>query len=270
MSKEISQEGKQNSARDVLRQLAREMWVPSLIASAWTVYSLVATPDKRKVVEAITIFGGSFFLACWAFAQWFRVKKQQAVESGLGGIVKKQEALVAALTDATERLEGHASGGKSVGWLMLVNPRDGAVRDITAHVEGGYPLIDASASVLDMTNLDLGISEFQRTGNVHDLFKYHVRFNCGMLQPNLAIIQHQIVPCDTTQPVIRFRIDWTARNGQWTQFVELKRNGHKYSFYTAVKRGQEWVFESPQRDNIPKRSDGTPDVFWHAVVLAAA
>jgi hypothetical protein len=94
--------------RAVLRQLVREMGIPFLIATGWTVYSLVAAPLKRNVVDATTVFGGSFFLASWAFAQWFRVKKQQAVESGLGGIVKKQEALVAALTVATERLEGHS------------------------------------------------------------------------------------------------------------------------------------------------------------------
>jgi len=215
------------------------------------------------VVDAISIFGSSFFLACWAFAQWFRVKKQQAVESGLGGIVKKQEALVAALTEATERLEGHASGGKSIGWLMLATPREGAIRGITAHVEGDYPLIDANASVLDLAKADLGIEELRRTGNIHDFFKHHVRFDCGTLQPNLAIIQRPVVPCDTTQPLIRFKVEWTARNGRWTQYVELKRNGNRYDFYTAVQRGNDWVFENPQRDAIPKQPDGKPDVFWH-------
>lgn len=256
-------------ARDVLRQLVREMGVPFLIAAGWTVYSLVATPAKRNVVDATTVFGGSFFLASWAFAQWFRVKKQQAVESGLGGIVKKQEALVAALTEATERLEGHASGGKSVGWLMLVNPREGAIRDITAHVEGDYPLIEAKASVLDLEKAGLGIEEFRRTGNIQDFFKHHVTIDCGTLQPNLAIIQRPVVPCDTTRPLIRFKVEWTARNGRWTQYVELKRNGNRYDFYTAVQRGEQWVFENPQRDSIPKRPDGKPDVFWHTGLAEA-
>lgn len=253
-----------HNARNVLRQIVREMWVPFLIAAGWTVYSLMATPTKRTVVDAISVFAGSFFLACWAFAQWFRVKKQQAVESGLGGIVKKQEGLVAALTEATERLEGHTSGGKSVGWLMLANPQEGAIRNITAHVVGAYPLIDASAVVLDMAKARLGTEELQRTGNIQDFFKYHVTFNCGTLQPNLAILQPPSVPCDTTQPLICFRVEWVARNGRWTQFVELKRNDTGYAFYTAVQRGDDWVFETPQRDDIPKRPDGTPDVFWHA------
>jgi hypothetical protein len=269
MSEGASGDSWRGDARDVLRQLVREMGIPFLIAAGWTVYSLVATPAKRNVIDAITVFGGSFFLACWAFAQWFRVKKQQAVESGLGGIVKKQEALVTALTEATERLEGHASGGKSVGWLMLVNPREGAIRDVTAHVEGDYPLIDAKASVLDLAKAGLGIEELQRTGNIQDFFKHHVTFNCGTLQPNLAIIQRPVVPCDTTQPLIRFRLEWTARNGRWTQYVELKRNGNRYDFYTAVQRGDDWVLENPQRDSIPKRPDGKPDVFWHTGLAEA-
>lgn len=255
--------------RDVLLQLVREMGIPFLIAFGWTVYTLIATPQKRSVVDAITVFGGSFFLACWAFAQWFRVKKQQAVESGLGGIVKRQEALVAALTEATERLEGHASGGKSVGWLMLTNPHQGVISRITAHVEGAYPLIDARASVLDLAKAHLGIEELQRTGNMSDFFKHHVHFNCGTLQPKLAIIQKAVVPCDSTRPLIRFRVEWVARNGTWTQFIELKRNGERYDFYTAVQRGDDWVFENPERDSIPKRHDGKPDVFWHTGLAEA-
>ena len=247
----------------VLRQLGREMGFPLLIAVIWTIYSLVVAPDKRNLVNAISIFGPSFFLACWAFAQWFRVKKQQSVESELSGIVQKQESLLDELTKVAERLEGYTSGGKSVGWLMLVNPQGGVIRNITAHVEGDYPLIDAHASVLDLDKASLGVEELKRTGNMHDFFKHHVKFNCGTVQPNLAVMQNQIVPCDMTKSSIRFKIEWTARNGRWTQYVELKPKEGGYDFYTAVQRGEEWVFENPLRDSIPQRSDGKPDVFWH-------
>jgi hypothetical protein len=266
--KSVDEPGAGN-ARNVLRQLVREMGVPFLIATGWTVYSLISTVAKRNVVDAISIFGGSFFLACWAFAQWFRVRKQQAVESGLGGIVKRQEALVAALTEATERLEGQTSGGKSVGWLMLVNPRDGAIRDVTAHVEGDYPLVEAKASVLDLAKAQLGIAELRRTGNIQDFFKHHVTFDCGTLQTNQATLQRNIVPCDSTQPLIRFRVEWTARNGKWTQYIELKRTESGHQFFTAVQRGDDWVMENPPRDSIPKRPVGKPDVFWHSGLAEA-
>lgn len=29
---------------------------------------------------------------------------------------------------------------------------------------------------------------------------------------------------------------------------------------TAIKRGDEWVYENPKRDLLPKRQDGAPDV----------
>ena len=269
MSERETSSQKWDVAMKVLRQLIREMGVPFLIAAGWTIYSLIASPAKRSVVEAITVFGGSFFLACWAFAQWFRIRKQQAVESGLSGIVKRQEALVTALTEATERLEGHSSGGKSIGWLMLTNPRDGAIRDITAHVHGNYPLLDAHASVLDLSKSGLGIKELERTGNIQDFFKHHVKFKCGTLQPNLAHLQSPIVNCDSDKPFIRFKVEWTARNGNWTQYVELKRNGNQYDFYTAVKKGEDWVFENPKKDSIPKTNDGVPDVFWHTDLTKA-
>lgn len=269
LSKKSAVYHSEGNTGDVLRQLVREMGIPFLISTGWVVYSLYSTPAKRNVVDAISIFGGSFFLACWAFAQWFRVKKQQAVEGGLGSIVKRQEALVAALTEATERLEGQTSGGKSVGWLMLVNAREGAIRDITAHVAGDYPLIEATANVLDLAKAGLGIEEFKRSGNIQDFFKHHVTINCGTLQTNLAILQRQIVPCDTTQPLIRFRVEWTARNGKWTQYVELKRNSNRYDFFTAVQRGEDWVMENPPKDSIAKRPDGKPDVFWHSGLAEA-
>lgn len=263
MSKKSEEYRNNSTVVSVLRQLIREMGIPFLIAMAWVAYSLYATPTKRNVVDAISTFGASFFLACWAFSQWFRVKKQQIVEGGLGSIVQRQEALVSALTEATERLEGQTSGGKSIGWLMLVNPIDGAIRNITAHVEGSYPLIEATARVEDLAKTSVGLQEVERTGNMQDFFKHHVIFNCGTLQTNLATIQREIVPCDTTQPKIRLRVEWTARNGKWTQYVELKRNGDRYDFYTAVQRGENWLLENPPRDSIAKRADGKPDVFWH-------
>ncbi len=269
MGEGASGESSRGSWRGVLRQLIREMGFPFLIASLWTGYSLLAASNKRNVVDAISVFGGSFFLACWAFSQWFRVKKQQAVESGLGGIVKKQEGLVAALTEATERLEGFTSGGKSIGWLMLVNTREGAIRDITAHVEGIYPLIDARVSILDRSKAHMGLEDFKRTGNMQDFFKHHVMLDCGMLQPNLATMQNLVLPYDASQSSLHFQLEWIARNGKWTQFVELKWNGAGYESYTAVRRGDDWVFENPKRESIPKRADGKPDVFWHTELAEA-
>ena len=269
MNKESIECHRSNTTISVLRQLFSEMGIPFVIAMAWVFYTLYVTPTKRTAVDAISTFGGAFFLACWAFSQWFRVKKQQVVESGLGKIVQRQEALVSALTEATERLEGQTSGGKSIGWLRLVNPTDGAISNITAHVKGDYPLIEASAVVEDLAKTRVGLEEVERTGNIQDFSKHLVLFKCGTLQTNLATLQRQIVPCDTTQPKICLRVEWTARNGRWTQYVELKRNGNRYDFHTAVQRGDDWVLENPPRDSIVKRADGKPDVFWHTGISEA-
>src|ERR1700761_82174 len=268
MSESNHQDNWRISAWRVIKQLLREMGIPFIISTAWTSYSLVQTPTKRNIVDIITIFTSSFFFTCWGFTQWFQVKKQQAVESGLGGIVERQEALVIALTEATERLEGHSSGGKSIGWLLFTSPTDGSFQNITAHVHGAYPLSDARASLQDLSMSHLGVEEFGRTKSIHSFFRHHVVFNCGTLQPSRAIIQTPTVPYDETQQYLRFTVDWTARNGSWTQYIELKRDGGRFKFYTAVKREAEWVYENPQRDQIPKLPNGTPDVFWHVAESA--
>lgn len=255
-------------AKSVLLQLVREMGVPFVVSICWTIYSLFSSNSKRNLVDAVTVFSGSFFLICWGFSQWFRVKKQQAVETGLGGIVKRQEALVNALAEATERLEGHASGGKGIAWLMLAQPKDGVISNITALVEGKYPLMDAHANVMDLSKMASAADDLRHSGKIQDFFKYNIHFNCGTLQPEMAIMQKPTIPCDTTKDKIRFRIDWAARNGRWTQYVELKRVNKGYIFYTAVKRNNEWVYENPSRENIPKLANGKPDVFWHFGDLA--
>lgn len=249
--------------QSVVLQLMREMWMPFFIAVGWTIYSVIVAPEKRNPVDTVTIFGGAFFLACWAFAQWFRVKKQQTVEIGLGGIISKQEQLVDELQKATDRLIGHASGGNSVGWLMFVSPKDGRFSDVSAMVYGDYPLIEARAHVIDLDLSAERIERLERSKNIHDYFSLDTKFNCGLLQPNLATLQNGFIPCDTSKETLRYRVDWTARNGKWEQFIQLKLNGDRYSFFTAVKRDGEYVFENPKPDKIILNSNGLPDVFWY-------
>lgn len=123
--------------------------------------------------------------------------------------------------------------------------------------------------MVDVTKLNLGMREIERTGRIQDYFKHHIPFNLGTLPPVVATIQHREVPCDTNQQLIRFRVDWIARNGRWMQYIELKRNGDRYDFYTAVERDGDWIFENPPRESIPKRADGKPDVFWHTGIAEA-
>jgi hypothetical protein len=205
----------------------------------------------------------AFFFAGYFYNYLMRAVKVFDDRVKHGDLVAKQEVFLKQLTDTTNQLVGHASGGSSVGWLMMTDIRNGALSNITAHVEGSYPLLDARATVLDIdVDHAAALEEVQRTGDVRHFFKNHITFSFGTLQPGLAMLQTQTVPCGSPKELLRYRIDWTARNGIWTQYVQLKRRDHRWDFSTAVQRNESWVFENPPRDQLAKGDDGKPEVFW--------
>lgn len=247
--------------RSVALRVVVEIVVLAGMGAAWAWFR-VPNHAPWTIGDGVEDAFKAFFFVGYFYSYFMRATKSADDKSRHGDIIAQQEKLLMELNSATERLVGHASGGDSFGWLMMTHVRDGAFRDITAHVQGQYPLVDARATVADLDkNLD-AFEEVRRTGDVHLMFKHHVRFSLGTLQPTIATLQHQTVPCDLTRPLMRFRVEWVARNGTWSQVIQLKWNGQRWDFATAVQRGEAWVFENPERGQLPKRPDGTPDVFW--------
>jgi hypothetical protein len=71
----------------ILFQLLKEFWLPLILGVAWTLYNVAdKPPESWTAKELINIFGPTFFFASWLVAQWYRVRKQQRVESGLTDI----------------------------------------------------------------------------------------------------------------------------------------------------------------------------------------
>ena len=88
-------------------QILKEFWLPFLAAVGWTVFSLLdQTADKWTLRAAVTSFGPSFFLASWLVAQWYRVRKQQKVEAGLGGIEVRVQQMLVHLDEKTKDIVG--------------------------------------------------------------------------------------------------------------------------------------------------------------------
>ena len=71
----------------ILLQLLKEFWLPLIVGIAWTLYNVSdKPPESWTIKELINIFGPTFFFASWLVAQYYRVRKQQRVESGLTDI----------------------------------------------------------------------------------------------------------------------------------------------------------------------------------------
>jgi hypothetical protein len=71
----------------VLIQLLKEFWLPLILGLLWTIYNIADTPIAEwSAKNFLNIFGPTFFFMSWLVAQWYRVRKQQKVEAGLGEI----------------------------------------------------------------------------------------------------------------------------------------------------------------------------------------
>lgn len=242
-------------------RMAVEVLILLTIGAAWAYYRS-SNHTQWTVGDGVEDCFKAFFFVGYLYNYFLRVVKSSDDKKRHAAIIAKQEGLLEQLKEATKELAGHASGGTSVGWLMITHPQNGIIQNITAHVHGKYPLIDARAHVVDLDLSKDAMAEVERTGNIHDFFKHHVHFVLGNLPVNQAILQNQVLKFDTRKTLLRYRIDWTARNGTWTQYVQLKHNGELWSFFTAVHQDDTPVYENPALDH-PTRADGSVDLFWH-------
>jgi hypothetical protein len=81
-----------------LRQLLREFWLPLLVGAMWTAYNMAETPiSEWSLRDGVNVFGPTFFFVSWLASQWYRVRKQQRVESDLATLQEGMQALQAPL-----------------------------------------------------------------------------------------------------------------------------------------------------------------------------
>ena len=134
-------------------QILKEFWLPFLAAVGWTVFSLLdQTADKGTLRAAVTSFGPSFFLASWLVAQWYRVRKQQKVEAGLGGIEARVQQMLVDLDEKTKDIVGQISGGGSACYFNSISSNS-VVNALLIH-HGKYPLYWINARVVDLDIFD--------------------------------------------------------------------------------------------------------------------
>jgi hypothetical protein len=87
----------------IVLQLTKEFWLPMLISIAWTVFNFKQVDlNNLALKDVINVFGPTFFLASWLLSQFFRVKNQQHVRSGL---MKIEQGISDLGAQANQRLE---------------------------------------------------------------------------------------------------------------------------------------------------------------------
>jgi hypothetical protein len=131
-----------------IRQLAREFWLPFVVAALWTVYSVRILSEPLTFLSVMNVFGPAFFLASWLLAQWHRVVKQQKVERGLAEIAQRIAQSAELLSQNTKDIVDYITGGNSV---CMLGPLRGSSRTerigFCVPLIGEHPIYDVNAEV---------------------------------------------------------------------------------------------------------------------------
>lgn len=241
----------------VIRQLTKEFAVPLIAALAWTGYNLYETlPGQWSFRVAVNVFGPAFFFASWLAAQWFRVKKQQGVEKGLGTIEKSIKDTLAKLDATATQLSGHITGGDSVCYFFGPSTREDTWGDMLVIHSGAHPLYDVVARICDIDEFvkykDEMIQRFPHPAvdqivQLGNLVPGHARFSPIGLSLGQSGYR-------------RFNIFFTARNGSFTQLLRCKRVGGQWVFATRITRGNDVVLEKVDEQFL----QGASEVPWDA------
>ena len=200
----------------VLKQILREFSVPFIISIAWMVLNLWRSHDPWSLINAMNIFGPTFFLVSWATGQFFRIRKQLGVESHLSRLKSDLEVVARDIRSQTQELSSYATGGDGFIYFLpqMFMPHGFVVMSLT---QGGYPLynVHATARVLGSSHSEMDIPIGDTKAGVS---KVH------------------FLPVDLSQSdEFKLRLWITARNGAQWQDVWLRKLSDQWTFAIRVR-----------------------------------
>ncbi len=226
---------------DVLKQAFKEFRYPFLFATLWVCFNLYADHKKQidlDVVKISSTFFASFFFVSWGFAQYFRIRKQNKVESSFEQIQSKTTEIINRLETATTELVGNITGGDSLVYLQV-------------NVEGTSIFLHHGKYLIHETSV-----------RICDLEKFNQLSKAGMLSYPSSADKFLKIPELLPQhcfsgPNFDLRnknnfdlnIFYTSRNGAFTQQLRMLRVNGAWVYATNVSNlhGKELFFEaSPQ------------------------
>lgn len=239
------------------KQLLKEFWLPFLCAVLWTFYKFGGiSNDGWSLRAAIETFAPSFFLASWVSAQWYRVRKQQKVESELTSIESRIRAATSELEAKSAHIVSHVIGGEAYCRLVLTTDFvPGQPSTLMFLSCGKYPLYEVSARIVDLEAFNASV----RKAVAEDLSS-ETRLELGTLVPGTAkLVRGSFALGNGTER--NFNIFFHARNGGFTQGLRFRKVGAGWLLADYVARGNNIIFESVP-DRFPRNDDGT--VEWRA------
>lgn len=233
------------------KQILREFWLPLVAAISWTTYVLWGKPVDAKGI--LSAFGPSFFLASWMTGQFFRIRKQEHVQSGLSSVEARLQSLVGDLETQTKEITHHTTGGDSFCYFGV--GVSGNTATWTAVHQGKYPLYNVKARIVDL-------SKFHAAMNSEIPFSADKNVRIGDIAQSQArgILSMDLGTGDSRD----FNIFFSARNGFFTQLLRFRRVGGQWLSATSVTTMALAALDSNPvlyrvADGYPVDANGNPD-----------
>lgn len=222
-----------------LNQLVREFLIPLLLALGWTAYNLYEAPrGAQSIRDIINVFGPSFFLFSWLLAQWFRVRKQIKVDTGLARIEASVSNTLDRLEERSNFLIDHITGGDGYCRLEIVNP-DYPARSILVSNSGSHPMYEVHMRIIDLEVYE----EVKAQTPEYSFGNAEINLPLGTLAHSHSYIQECDLGLNSYGDVRRFNIFFNARNGSFTQLLRYRSINGGWQMGTRIDRAGNTLFE---------------------------
>lgn len=209
-----------------LKQIAKEFWLPFLVAGIWSALNSYYSPQGRNIAVMIGSFSASFFLISWATGQFVRVRRQAKTDKGLAAVEARTVELIDKLDNSADRLISTITGGNSFAHISMSEMGNNLFSPVIIHI-GEYPLANVSARICDLQTFAANMA----AGNP---FASDLNLNVGDVAPGLATMSG--INLKAVGPKHDWNVFFSARNGLWTQRIRGRVVNAKWLFAHIVTR----------------------------------
>jgi hypothetical protein len=242
--------------KKMMKQLLKEFSLPLIFAIVWIFLEVDNSPWLSTVKGKLQGFSAVFFFLSWIGAQYFRVKKQTAVEDSFNTLDTKINKMMGDVEVTTARMLAQLTGGDSFPCLslgMFNSAVDQCV--VTLISNGAYPLYDLNVRIVDIQKFNAIAPNitFQSISSTTSTFQV------GNLNQNSAIILQQAWQLNHT-PVQSYNAFFIARNGNFTQIIRLVKQNGTWIVATKVEDQNNKILFEQVDPNFPRNA--SMQVVW--------
>jgi len=206
--------------KNILKQLLKEFWIPSLVALIWTIANVLPEEEQSNFLDYIKTFGPAFFFVSWLLAQFWRVKKQLTVEQNFSTVESNIIALTEKLEHKTNKLINHVTGGDSYFYYKIGQQLG----------PDGWFMVDCEF-VGENTLQNCEIIFFSKNSNHKDQ-----RFELKSLNKSLTHKAGQQIKIDFKGEKIELTtFIFSCTGKEWVQMVDMQRSGNKVLVHSRMQ-----------------------------------